>query len=235
MKTTGSLIYANDTAPPDWPPAALDGENTVLNQDRLSDLESAYCLAYVAGGSGAEAARKAGYTPKGARVASTRLLKRHRVRAEIARLTARSDAVVNDLLTSSTVEGSETVPPPPKGLEGELIQPVKGEAAAILKRAWVVARLMKAAQIAMGEIEVTEHKEEISEDGRKTRTTIRKTTHDSAAAHRHLTSLAAELDRREANLALAAKGDVPATTRAVNPAKLVEAFTVMRAPKSKAN
>jgi hypothetical protein len=94
---------------------------------------------------------------------------------------------------------------------------------------------MKAAQIAMGEIEVAEQTEVIAEDGRKTRTTIRKTTHDSAAAHRHLTSLAAELDRRESNLALAANNDSPATTRAVDAAKLVEGFAVMRAPKGKAN
>jgi transcriptional regulator with XRE-family HTH domain len=154
----GTLIYANDTAPPDWPPAALDGENTVLNQDRLSEREFAYCRAYFVGATGAEAARKAGYTSKGARVASTRLLKRHRVRAELARLTARSDAVVNDLLTSSAVQGSETVPPPPKLLEGELIDPVNGEAVAVFSRAWVVVRHMLSVQIAMGEVEVAEYR-----------------------------------------------------------------------------
>ncbi|MEK6216189.1 MAG: terminase small subunit [Boseongicola sp.] len=203
------------------------------NINRLSERETAYCRAYLVGASGAEAARMAGYSPKGAGVASTRLLKRPRVIAEIGRLNAKTDVAVNDLLTNAVTHDSETMPPP-KVMEGELIDPVKGEAVAVLSRAWVIFRHMRSVQIAMGEIEVVEKTEVIAADGRKTKTTIRKTTHDPVAAHQHLKSLAAELDRRDANLALAAKDDNPATTRAVDLTKLVEPFTVMRAPKGKA-
>ena len=146
-----------------------------------------------------------------------------------------SDAAVNDLLTNAVTQGSEIVAPPPQVMEGELIQPVTDEATEILNRAWVVSRHMRCVQIAMGEVEVVENSEVIDENGRKTRTTIRKTSHDPVAAHQHLKSLTAELNRRDANLALAANDDNPATMRVVDPAKLVEHFTVMRAPKDKAN
>ena len=88
------------------------------------------------------------------------------------------------------------------------------EVDACFSRAWVVFRYMQGGQIAMGEIEVVEHKEITGEDGSKTRITIRKRSHDSVAAHQHLKALTAELDRRDANLALAANDDVSATTPA---------------------
>jgi hypothetical protein len=44
-----------------------------------------------------------------------------------------------------------------------------------------------------------------------------------------------QFSRTTSNLALAAKDGNPATTRAVDPAKLVEPFTVMRQRKDQAN
>jgi hypothetical protein len=123
------------------------------------------------------------------------------------------------------------MPPTTKLLEGELIDPVRDEAVAILSRAWVVLRHMQGVQIAMGEVEVVEHKEVAAEDGRKTIITIRKTSHNSVAAHRHLKALTAELDRRDANPAPPARDDNPATTRAVDRPDWSGAFAVMQARK----
>ena len=112
------------------------------------------------------------------------------------------------------------------------------KAAVCLSRAWVIFRQMKAVQIGLGEVSVRRRKivpstkegEPLIEIG------FEEQGLDLGAALRNLELLRKELDRREADVKLAADGDRPTEARrTVDTNKLLEGFTTGPGPHAKKN
>ena len=112
-------------------------------------------------------------------------------------------------LTTTHVQGARCVSLCeilPRSMPFRSLKP-RHEAAACLCRAWVIVRLMKATQIAMGEIGVVTRSEVKAEDGKTMKTVTSETTTDIRAALRPLELLTKEVDRREVDLAVVSEGD----------------------------
>ena len=107
----------------------------------LSDMQKAFCRFYVSHGNATEAARQAGYSRKSVRQIGSEHLHRPQIQEEIKRLEARKLAQVEKILS----EANADAPP-------ELLREAAEEGAAILTRAWVVVRQIRALQTALGEI-----------------------------------------------------------------------------------
>jgi len=180
----------------------------------LSEMERKFAAAYVAnGGIAARAAIAAGYSPIGARQLGSRLLKRFRVREEIARLTG----------AAPPPKPEEKRPPPP--IRGKVIviaaPPLEGEVlpaaapidddkalAARLTPEWIIARAMRSAMICAGEIPQTLVKMVSKTDANGVRTItavqVKAFMHDAAGLISSLSLLAKASDLR---VPLGAAGD----------------------------
>lgn len=122
---------------------------------KLSLQEAAFCRAYVldCDRNGAEAARKAGYSVKGASVASAKLMRRQHVRDEIARLEGevlKRTGTVNQLLASVSAGADRSEPASPGSIADQIRNETDANVIAALARAYVLAAVKENLDICLG-------------------------------------------------------------------------------------
>lgn len=170
----------------------------------LNDRQRAFARHYVECGNAAEAARRAGYSKGSAKQRAYDNLRNPAILAEIERLQSRFKQALaltfGQRKQDAPLEG-DILPPSPEELEQA------EEDALILSRAFVVTRLMRNAQLCMGEIKATTTRvlKSRRQDGTEEMTAVQVEAfeRDAAGANRALELLAAELNRLEG------KGDTP--------------------------
>jgi hypothetical protein len=131
----------------------------------LTEKEAAFVRAYVGGGckNATAAARKAGYSPNGADVTGSRLLKRHHIRKAIADAQNAPRQGRTMVAYVKAVAGDDGGGAPP--LDGDILEPGEDDPgrmqaevseAASLTRAFVITRMMRTLRVCMGEEESEE-------------------------------------------------------------------------------
>jgi hypothetical protein len=152
----------------------------------LTARERSFARNYVSFGSAKEAAIAIGVAEASAKQIGYRMTKRPRVREEIARLERMAVKQVNRALTKASLRPNAVATGDPR---------VDDEATAVLNRAWVIERLMRVAQIGLGEAPT--NVTVIGTKGEDTRTEVAYAPHLSSAT-RALEVLGKEVERVEA-------------------------------------
>lgn len=182
----------------------------------LTEMEAAFCAAYVRNGRKPKAAAlEAGYAPgkdgAAASVAAAKLLKRPAIQAEIKRIEDATGTAVQRRLVAF-VKAKNAAFEAEEALTGEIFQgPTPEEMRCAraktleelaLTRAWVIERMMRNAMICMGEEKVTTHrilkvKGQNGQPDSFTAVEIEVFERDAAGANTALGLLAKELDKLE--------------------------------------
>ena len=110
------------------------------------------------------------------------------------------------------------------------------QAVSVLSRAWVTSRMMKAAQIALGEVRVLRKQKRPDPDGGPPiEVEVEETVLNLPAANRALELLGHEVTRSADEMALVGESKPTEARRTVDTNKLLEGFTFGPGPDAKKN
>ncbi len=171
----------------------------------LTAQQMAFALHFAAYRNGADAARRAGYSPRRAKITACELLKRPEVQQEIARYRVEGRTAAPDIRLvkhqpglgqeDEMAEGDGHPPTDPRPGAFDRDDP------RILDRNWVIARLMHNVQVCLGEVPIKITRiTKLAEGGAEVfeAVTVEIFAPDPARANAALKLLRDEVDRREA-------------------------------------
>ena len=168
---------------------------------RLTPSEARFAKYYAKTGNASDSARRAGYSPNGANVAASRLLKRDRVQVEIARLVTSDTAAAPPVTTEAAEAVVNSYEGASASITGQIMDEMSEQIAGQLTRDWVTAQLIRNVRMAMGDLPVKQSRIQTKreKDGRVTYqvATIETYVRDAAAVVSSMKLLLDESDRRE--------------------------------------